>query len=98
MLSLNLDFFKTASILRETTRKESSGTRLVEAGNAFKHNEHSKELLREKRGKNKLLDEMEIVIGIRSKYFALRKGQIIFPFFQMLFSMFKTLFLCLPEL
>jgi len=44
-----------------------------------------------KRIKSKLFCEMEIVIGISSKYFALRKGQIIFLFLPLLFSMLKNL-------
>ena len=62
---------------------------MVELGNAFVIlgvNKITKSVVRIK---STLFFEMEIVINIRSKYFAIRKGQIIFLFSQMLSPIFE---------
>ena len=78
LLSLIFDFFNNASILRETTRKESWGTLTVEGGNAKSWVGRATIPAIKINIKNSNLLEMEIVIDITSKYFPIRKGQIIF--------------------
>ena len=70
---------------------------MVELGNAFVILGVKRITKSVVRIKSELFFEMEIVINIRSKYFAIRKGQIIFLFSQMLSPILKSQNLCFLE-
>ena len=88
-LSTSCDFSRTELRLIEIIKKESCGTRVVELGNALIDLGFTMKTQSVVRIKSKLFFEMEIVINIRTNYFAMRKGQIIFLILQILLPILK---------